>query len=353
MHNPPAHPPPRARSSSAPPTHAARAFNLLFRFSALAALLTAATHLDPALAWPADLCAMLAAQWAILWTLAAAVSLLLRRRVPALILALAAALHLAAVVAAPRAERSLATPAPSDQRVRLLVYNAHNNNPTPDAALDLILTSDADIVALAEPTDALLNLIRTSPDLHQRYPHFWLPDRARVGFKVVLTRWPQLAGPALTPSPSYALKPHGVHAMLLRTPAPNAEFAFIFIHPDSPRNPAEWAKGNAALRHTLQHDAAPMMARGTPVVLAGDLNATPTGSRSRLLAAAGLRRCKSRFLPVGTYPATSPWPLSIAIDDAAVSPSVRVASWRRLGRAGSDHAAILVELDIPLTQPSP
>jgi len=87
----------------------------------------------------------------------------------------------------------------------------------------------------------------------------------------------------------------------------------------------------------------------TPVIVAGDLNATTwsAGLRS-MLAATGLVDTRVGFGLQPTWP-TTPWPLRIAIDHCLVSDGITTVN-RRVGPdIGSDHFPIVVELRLPPT----
>lgn len=88
-------------------------------------------------------------------------------------------------------------------------------------------------------------------------------------------------------------------------------------------------------------------ATDTPVIVAGDLNATTwsAGLRS-MLDETGLVDTRIGFGLQPTWPA-APWPLRIAIDHCLVTDGIRTVN-RRVGPdVGSDHFPIVVELRLP------
>lgn len=290
--------------------------------------------------WLLDLAANLAAQFAIvgvLGTVALAVSRARRASMAA------GAATLAIAVALVSVERAV-WHREGGPLMRVLVFNSLASATDATDAVSLILQSNADAVALTEPSSALLDAVRQPGPLRDQYPHFSLPDRARSGYTVVLSRGPQrpLAGIPGRPS---VVPFTGARAVAIRAPS-GVEVALVLIHPDSPRSVRRWREGREIVERTIEL-ANSLRDEQWPVVVAADLNSTPTGWASRRLsAAARLRRAKPLSAATGTFPAWLPWPLTVAIDDAWVSSDVQVAGWRTLRGGGSDHKAVLVEFAI-------
>lgn len=235
--------------------------------------------------------------------------------------------------------------------VALLIYNAHVENATPERAHALLLGTPADVVVLIEPPAALLDVLRNDEALLHRLPHRWLPERAGPGFMVVLTAWPQRAGEGWGEGPGATVS-GGMREMIVDRP--RGPFALLAIHPDSPRTPARWRRGNETVENAVARVRDRLVPTGLPVVVAGDMNSSPTGARARALRrSVGLRQAKPLLSPAGTYPARWRWPLSLAIDDALVSGGVGVTGWRTLDRSGSDHAPVLIHLVIPGVSAAP
>lgn len=284
-----------------------------------------------------DLGANLAAQWLVL-SIPLLAWLAVGRRWGRLGLVLAAS----GVMAWPLVMRPwwLDSAAAGSRPVRMLIFNSSTTAGDAGAALELIVKTDADVVVLTEPSGELLDRIRGSTPISTRYPGFFLPDRAAGGYMLVLSAWPQ--SPVLGEAPKDVAR-RGMRVM--RIERPEGPFVLVGIHPDSPRSPSEWAKGNGVVEEAsvlLRGELIPM---GLPVVVGADLNSTPSGWRSRRLCGLGLRRAKP-VLAGGTYPAGWPWPLSIAIDDAWVG-GCGVVGWETLAGGGSDHRPVLVSLSIP------
>jgi endonuclease/exonuclease/phosphatase (EEP) superfamily protein YafD len=237
---------------------------------------------------------------------------------------------------------------PAEDRVSVLVLNSSTTRGDAAAAMALIEGTGADLVVLTEPSGELLDAVRASPAIESKYPGYFLPDRAAGGYILVLSIWPQ--SPVLGQAPKDIAR-RGLR--VIRLERPRGPFVLMAMHPDSPRSPSEWAKGNQVVEEALgllgQSPIQPEM----PVIIAADLNATPSGWRSRRLEAAGLRRAKPLLAVGGTYPAGWPWPFSVAIDDVWAGAGCTVHDWRRLEGGGSDHVAILIELGIAGQSPVP
>jgi endonuclease/exonuclease/phosphatase family metal-dependent hydrolase len=147
---------------------------------------------------------------------------------------------------------------------------------------------------------------------------------------------------------------------------PSGRFGLIAVHPRSPRWQERWEEGNG-VTEALIAVALKLEGDGLPVVVLTDLNASPSGWRSRhVCSEAGLSRAKPLLVCDGTYPDVVPWdlrsrqktgiaarwPLSIAIDDALITEGIEVVGWR-VGSGGeglhSEHRPVTVELRIPLS----
>lgn len=319
-----------APAATRTPRTRARRFGVWLEASLCAAALVAAAAVPLAgLGWGADLVANFAAHAAAATIALLVLGLLLRRR--RLVVVLAGVLVLqGAQLLRPRAPGGRAAPT-----LRLLIHNTHSRNPDIRAVEAELIESNADVVVLVDVSPDFVRALPALSAITEAYPHQLrrgpIPDS--TGWRIVLSRWP--------------LDDH-------RTPKdlrcvvrqPGHPFALLALHPASPRDGGRWRRGNglvveAATAARAFEDA------GLPVIVAGDLNSTPSGWRDRLLTAhSGLRRCKPRGALTGTFPAGLPGPLRLALDDAWVSPAWRVSSWTVGDDAGSDHSSLLVELSL-------
>lgn len=321
---------------------AARLVRLVLESAAalVVAMLAAAPWLS-GLAWPVDLIANFTAQ-ALFITLALAAWLLLFRRWKLLAVVAAAGLSQVAALAAPRAAWIADGPGDGPPPIRVLQYNVEPFNPRPQDAARLIEQSRADLICLLEPP------LDLNAEIYQqqrfRSTHPYMIRRAPKDFtnwQYVLSRWPVREYPV-------GIDEFGEPPFIaLVVEHPRGPVGLVLIHPASPRRQRRWEVGNQLIR-----DAAVavnrMRAEGLEVVLAADLNGSPTGYRGRLLARlTGLRRCKPLWRAEGTFPSGLAWPASIALDDVWISAGLRVAGWDVLEGAGSDHRAVLVEIAAP------
>jgi len=268
----------------------------------------------------------------------------------------ALALAMTGVISAPRAGRADAPP-DGARVVRVLTMNAYAWSRDPSGLLALLESTDADVVTIFEPPLEMLQGMRTSPTLQSKFPHRHLPDHAEAGSRVMLSRWPaeRVRRRDLEPEGAEAAHLWRYHGRSWRIEAPSP-FVLSMIHPESPRTRVRWAQGNediAMIADAAERMLAPL---GSPIVVAGDFNSTPTGWRSReLTRLTGLRRSKAWWTPAGTWPAWSFWPARVAIDDVMVSEGVGVIDWRpqsqppsgKRGVRNSDHVPVMVELLLP------
>lgn len=315
-----------------------------------------------------DLLANLGAQTLLVMLVPAIAVALTRRRGPTLVV-IAACVFQAVPLVRHRAAywpRSIALEAPPGPGVvRLLHYNDSSLSKK-EAVYDLIRRTKADIVSILCPPVSMQSDVIYQHGLEDQYAgkltRRWqvAPDgvNTEVSAGFVVSRWP------LSPIDCSFVGTKASRFMAGVVERPTAEggrFVFIAVHPRSPRTPERWIEGNQTV-HALALLSATMQERGLPVVVLTDLNATPSGWRSRAACGGGnLLRAKPLLVLDGTYPDVVPlnirtrkstgvraaWPASIAIDDALVSPGVEVDGWAVLPRLQSEHRPVVVDLAIP------
>lgn len=241
-------------------------------------------------------------------------------------------------VSAARAERD-------GTLVRVLQINAFAQNARALDAFETIQGSGADVIAIYEAPSMMLEEMRRNGAFHETYRYFDLPALAGTGFPVLVSRWPM---ERIATGPDRARPEQGEHGRSWRVDRPNGSFVASMLHPFSPRTDERWEAGNRVVRRAIAAKREFYDPMGLPVVFVGDLNSTASGWRVRQLISKGdLRLAKPWWKVTGTWPAKNPAWARIAIDDALVSPGVRVASWSVLDAGGSDHAPVLMELAIP------
>lgn len=250
----------------------------------------------------------------------------------------------------------------SADAVRFLHYN---DSCLSDKRLvyDLMERSGADVLSILCPPVSMQADVNYGRGLEDRYPgkltRQWgpAPDQFQTSITacILVSRWPiekfdtSMAGP---------LSEHFIAGIVRR---PGGPFGVVCMHPRSPRTPERWREGNALVEAAIGVVGA-LRSRGLPVVVLTDLNATPTGLRSRRLCeAADLRHAKPLFEPAGTFPRVVPlnirtnrksdfeafWPMVLAIDDALVSPEIGVLGWQVGRHLASEHRPVHIDLEIP------
>ena len=118
---------------------------------------------------------------------------------------------------------------------------------------------------------------------------------------------------------------------------------FLLVHPPPPVQRAMFDEQ----QRQLDAIAARVRALDGPVVVLGDLNATPWSRPfARLVAESGLLDTRAGFGVQASFPAAEPL-LRIPIDHVLVSPGVGVTARRIERDVGSDHLPVYIELRIP------
>ncbi|HMN42083.1 MAG TPA: hypothetical protein PKE29_14660 [Phycisphaerales bacterium] len=325
--------------------------------------------------WRIDLIANLGAQMFLVCLACTILVAATRRRPPIALALLACVLHAAPLVVHraafwPRSIDDARVRAPDE--VRFLHYNDSSLSDK-RFVYDLIDRSGADIASILGPPVQMQFDVIYKDGLENKYPgklvREWRPAKDGFGTEVtpafIVSRWP------ITPFDCSFVGPMSSRFIAGIVQRPAGRFAVIAVHPRSPRWRERWEEGNA-VASALIAVALRLKSEGLPVVVLSDLNSTPSGWRSRhICAEAGLQRAKPLFLCDGTYPDVVPWslrsrqstniparwPLSIAIDDALLTPDIGVVGWR-VGSFGatpglrSEHRPVFVELRIPPTAAS-
>ncbi len=215
----------------------------------------------------------------------------------------------------------------SGTHVRLLLSNVLTTNPHADRIAALVAETKPDLIALVETDEAWFEKLAPALAGYQRIEQAFagnfglgLYARGTVTGKVehLGTELPTLvADVALASGP---------------------RLSFVVTHPIPPLGSAE--RGDQLSE--LAAIAARLRTLPRPLVLAGDLNATPW-SRAFATIAGGLCDSRDGFGYQGSFP-TSSWIVRIPIDHVLTSCDVGVAD-RRIGPdVGSDHLPVIVDL---------
>lgn len=221
--------------------------------------------------------------------------------------------------------------APGDGRLSLLLVNAYSLNMDPVTLFRFMEQQQADVTIISEPSPAIMRPLRTLQegpgfsDVLLRCP----PTRGEHSWIVVRSHFPA----------EFGQEPRdGVLGCIVQTPG--GPVRLIAAHLLSPRTPARFAQARAQVDRIIEQ----VEAGAGPIIIAGDLNTSPTSHlSSRLAQRTGTRRAKPLFTG-GTYPADLPGPLRVAIDDALVWPACRVVSWETVRLPGSDHVGVRIEI---------
>ncbi|MCA9309728.1 MAG: endonuclease/exonuclease/phosphatase family protein [Phycisphaerales bacterium] len=313
--------------------------------------LTLPARLLAGTSWMLDMLANFAPALAAAALLTALPVLLLRRWTAALTLLAIALTHLVWLASgrAPQANPGGAA------TLSVMSFNVRATNPRPDACAQLVATGPADVVVLIECPYRLATYLESSDAIRSAYPFRAMPEEAHEWNGAILSRYPlehlalrdQLRAEGRRDElQRYRFQFLFQRSFIVHAPGGDAIVSGLWL--TSPRSAARWRDGNQELRLAGEIIERYLRPRGLPILIACDLNATPSGWRSRELARAhGLRRSKPLSSP-GSWPADRAAPARIAIDDVIVSAGVRVSEWRVLDdSAGSDHRPVVATLVLP------
>ncbi len=211
--------------------------------------------------------------------------------------------------------------------LHVLSLNVRTSNPDSAAVLDLLAASDADVVFLMEVDQRWMAALAA---LHARYPHHIAHPRSdnfgvalfsRMPWRRADVRW---LGDATVPAIEAEMTHQG------------RDFVLLGVHPLPPISRRHAASRDLQLQALADHAAL----RQEPVLVVGDLNATPWSTGLRI-ATAGRLGLRSRSAPwVPTWRARSIFALPI---DHALATAPLVITDRSVGAdVGSDHRPIRI-----------
>jgi endonuclease/exonuclease/phosphatase (EEP) superfamily protein YafD len=222
--------------------------------------------------------------------------------------------------------------------IRLVTWNVWWGAGNPDAVRAALREANPDIVLLQAAAHRIDVVLREPPFDKFAYVH--------VDQYVIASRWPArvtgvAAGDSWRAWARFAVD------------TPLGTLDLISVHPKSPR-----ALLRGSLRRALRSEGAEMEAvedqlrdvddaarhAGALRVLAGDFNMPEHAGAMRFFADA-----KDAFAEVGngygyTFPTVGKLPAWMRIDRVLTAPGLRATRARVIGRRGSDHAAVYVEL---------
>jgi endonuclease/exonuclease/phosphatase (EEP) superfamily protein YafD len=217
--------------------------------------------------------------------------------------------------------------------IEIVSLNVFALNDDKDRTLAYLRRHAADLVVLAEIDAAWAEALESLAPL---YPHRVIEPRADMFGVAVLSQLPLEA-------PRVAALADGPPAIVTGVRRGERSFLLVAAHPPAPISAAWSARRDAQL--AAIGDLAATESR--PVIVAGDLNATPWSHGFRQLVR--LRGLRDSALGHGlqtTWNARH-WVPRIPIDHVVVSPEVRVIA-RRIGPdVGSDHLPVEATLVVP------
>ncbi len=226
-------------------------------------------------------------------------------------------------------------PAAAGPQLRLVAINVHTENQRSDLVLEFLHRTEADVILLMEVNERWMNALAP---LRTNYAQVIAEPREDNFGIALFSRLPLTnskvieLGEAEVPSIAATIAVGGQNVHLLGT------------HPLPPGS-AEYARlRNVQLREIAAH----VCRQTSPVIVLGDLNATPWSPYFvELLHASGLKNTSQGRGLFASWPAWLPI-ARIALDHCLVSASLRVLNKQLGPRVGGDHLPLVIDLQIPM-----
>lgn len=208
----------------------------------------------------------------------------------------------------------------------IVEINANIGNPNHDRLIDWLQASDTDIIVVLEVSHTLSARLRAL----STYPFQEIVSRSDPFGIAVLSRLP-LEGTAVD------VDSDGIPRISTRVLWPAQPFDLAALHPMPPLSGEFHVKRDLTLAEIVKQHV-PLH---QPLIVVGDMNASPWSSAFSGLVERGLQRSGS-LAP--TWPATFRGWFGIPIDHVLVSPQWQVEQYDVGADIGSDHLPIRVEL---------
>ncbi len=216
--------------------------------------------------------------------------------------------------------------------LRCVLWNVNTANTRHGEVAAFLQRSDVDVILLLETDDIWLSAMRDALDKYPYYAAAPRKDNFGIG---LFSKLPIVGG-------IEAMGAVGLPAIRATLIKDGCELTLVGVHAVPPKS-AEFAAHRNDLFDSLA-DSVPRV--DGPVVLLGDLNATPWSPYFRdLLTRTGLSDGRRGFGIKATWPSFL-GPLGIPIDHCLVSDEVIVEDFQLGPSAGSDHRALVVDLVI-------
>jgi endonuclease/exonuclease/phosphatase (EEP) superfamily protein YafD len=216
-------------------------------------------------------------------------------------------------------------------RLRVLSYNMLHGNPRTAEAARHAAGLEPDVVVLLEATAPQVRVFTAAlPGWHA------IAEPRDDAFGIaVLSRRPPSAARVVTPGPRW------MPAIELTLPLGDRRITLLAVHPPPPVSEEHTRTRDALLRTVSRWSAE----REPPVIVVGDLNATPWSSTLREILDEGPLRSTQRFGLHATWP-SGLGALGLPIDHVLVAGPLEPVARTVEPAFGSDHRMLLVELEL-------
>ena len=258
-------------------------------------------------------------------------ALLLRQWRTAIFVTAAVALSALTIYQVPvQEEGGTAAPVPA---LKVASFNVLFNNPIPDVAVKFADAEGPDVIVFQEFTKSFLPSLEK---LRERYPHQAVFTLKNGGTDVVLISRLPMIDPKMEAEPERRIR-----IVTAGVEIEGRRVQIIGLHPPVPLLPH---LAEIRDRH-FEIVAELVKASPHPSIVIGDFNATLWGAPLRKLFGQTDLRAHTQW-PELTFAAIFPWPTRIPIDHVLVSPSLKIAEFKRANRMGSDHFPIVARIVI-------
>ncbi len=279
--------------------------------------------------WPCDLLQHFRVQYAVVGAIVVAAAALLRVRGYFDVAAIAALLHLWRIAPDLCGEPR---PLPEGTALRVLVLNVHTESSSFDQVRQLIGDVQPDVIGLVEVDQRWLGALAPAV---AGYPGRITRPRSD-NFGVALFARQPLVG-------SIETLGGDLPSVVAHVVIDGAPLDLVLTHPIPPLSAAALADQ----RQELDAVADRVRQLPGPVLVIGDLNATPWSTPFRnLVARSGLCDSRTGFGIAASFPATMP-AVRIPIDHLLASCAVGIRDRRVERDVGSDHLPVVIDLVVP------